>query len=117
MAKVESLRLENQSGLYWLSVEEPVDNLYQVVKNFWASEGYRLVVDEPVIGLMQTEYIYPEVADRLSPKEWEEKGRPDLIAGAQARMQSILSTAGHLIPDPLDEQIKSQFNIVPLNRN
>lgn len=78
--------------------------------------GHYLGSDQ-TLGLMQTEYIYPEVADRLSPKEWEEKGRPDLIAGAQARMQSILSTAGHLIPDPLDEQIKSQFNIVPLNRN
>lgn len=61
LAKVESLKLEGSGNLHWLSVEEPVDNLYQLVKNFWASEGYRLTVDEPVIGIMQTEWIYKEV--------------------------------------------------------
>ncbi|MCP4390830.1 MAG: hypothetical protein GY802_21215, partial [Gammaproteobacteria bacterium] len=50
LARVESLRVEGSEDLYWLSVEEPVDNLYQLVKNFWAAEGYRLIVDEPVIG-------------------------------------------------------------------
>ncbi|MDH3761368.1 MAG: outer membrane protein assembly factor BamC [Gammaproteobacteria bacterium] len=61
LARVESLRVEGSEDLYWLSVEEPVDNLYQLVKNFWAAEGYRLIVDEPVIGIMQTEWIYKEV--------------------------------------------------------
>ena len=58
LAKVQSLQLEGSGDLYWLQVEEPVDNLYQLVKNFWASEGYRLNVDEPVIGVMQTEWLY-----------------------------------------------------------
>lgn len=60
LARVDSLRLEGSGDLYWLSVEEPVDNLYQLVKNFWLSEGYNLVVDEPVIGIMQTEWILTE---------------------------------------------------------
>ena len=28
---------------------------------------------------MQTEYFYPAVADRFSPKEWNEKGKPDIL--------------------------------------
>ena len=30
------------------------------------------------LDVMQTEYIYPVLADRTSPKEWVEIGRPDL---------------------------------------
>ena len=54
LAKVDSLQLQGSLEFYWLSVEEPVENLYQQVKNFWALEGYGLIVDEPVIGIMQT---------------------------------------------------------------
>jgi outer membrane protein assembly factor BamC len=60
LARVQSVQLEGSGNLYWLQVEEPVENLYQLVKNFWAFEGYRLDVDEPVIGIMQTEWIYKE---------------------------------------------------------
>ncbi len=60
LARVDSLRLEGSGDLYWLTVEEPVDNLYQLVKKFWFSEGYRLMVDEPVIGIMQTEWVLTE---------------------------------------------------------
>lgn len=82
LANVESLKLEGSEDLYWLSVEEPVDNLYQLVKNFWASEGYRLVVDEPVIGIMQTEWIYREVGTEEGGGNWVEKlfGNQDLSA-------------------------------------
>ena len=73
LAKVESLRLESQSGLYWLSVEEPVDNLYQLVKNFWSAEGYRLVMDEPVIGVMQTEWVYKEEGGEKQAQSWWER--------------------------------------------
>ena len=83
LANVKSLKLEGKEDLYWLSVEEPVDNLYQLVKNFWASEGYRMVVDEPVIGIMQTEWIYKEVGNADSGgANWLEKlfGSQDLSA-------------------------------------
>lgn len=70
LARVESVRLEGSAGLYWLSVEEPVNTLYQMVKNFWAAEGYRLVVDEPVIGIMQTEWVLTEVGKKAGGESW-----------------------------------------------
>ena len=73
LANVESLRLEGTENFYWLSVEEPVDNLYQLVKNFWASEGYRLTVDEPVIGIMQTEWVVKEVGSSEKKGSWLER--------------------------------------------
>jgi outer membrane protein assembly factor BamC len=70
LAKVYSIQLESNGDMYWLRVEEPVANLYQLVKNFWAAEGYRLDVEEPVIGLMQTEWIYKEEGGREESSSW-----------------------------------------------
>jgi outer membrane protein assembly factor BamC len=70
LAKVQSVQLEGSGDLYWLQVDESVDNLYQIVKNFWASEGYRLNVDEPVIGVMQTEWIYKSEGGEEESSSW-----------------------------------------------
>jgi outer membrane protein assembly factor BamC len=72
LARVYSMLLESNGDMYWIRVEEPVDNLYQLVKNFWAAEGYRLDVDEPVIGLMQTEWIYKEEGGKEESSSWIE---------------------------------------------
>ncbi|MDH3633785.1 MAG: outer membrane protein assembly factor BamC [Gammaproteobacteria bacterium] len=73
LARVESLRLEGSGDLYWLNVDEPVDNLYQLVKIFWFSEGYRLVVDEPVIGIMQTEWVLTEQGTSEDVRPWYQR--------------------------------------------
>ncbi len=78
--------------------------------------GHYLGQDQ-TLRLMQTEYIYPDVADRLSPKEWEEIGRPNLIKAAKTRKDEILSNAQHLIDPELDAALQSKFNIVTLQRN
>jgi len=70
LAKVQSVQLEGSGDLYWLQVDEPVENLYQLVKNFWASEGYRLNVDEPVIGVMQTEWVYQSEGGEEESSSW-----------------------------------------------
>jgi outer membrane protein assembly factor BamC len=72
LAKVDTLQLRGSGDFYWLSVDEPVENLYQQVKNFWALEGYQLVVDEPVIGIMQTEWIYTDEGGERKDLSWWE---------------------------------------------
>ncbi len=73
--------------------------------------GHYLGTDQ-TLALMQTEYIYPEIADRSSPKEWAENDRPDLIANAVARKEKILSerSSANFSPD-LDAKIRARFNI------
>lgn len=62
--------------------------------------------------MMQTEYIYPALADRTSPKEWEEKGRPDLLERAVARKNEILQSGGQpLIAPAIDKEIQERFQI------
>lgn len=60
LASVDSIKLEGRSDFYWLSIDEPVDNLYQLIKDFWASEGFTLAMDEPVIGVMKTNWVFNE---------------------------------------------------------
>ncbi len=62
--------------------------------------------------VMQTEYIYPEFGNRLSPNEWAEQGKPVLLDKAVRAKQEIL--ASHFpahVSDEVDRQIRERFNI------
>jgi trimethylamine--corrinoid protein Co-methyltransferase len=62
--------------------------------------------------LMQTEYIYPAIGDRLSPKEWAEVGRPKVLDRAIAKVQEVLGS--HFpthIPDEIDDLIRAELPI------
>ena len=58
LPEMQSIKLEGYADFYWVSVEGEVGDIYQLVKKFWESEGFILKMDEPVIGVMQTEWIY-----------------------------------------------------------
>ena len=58
LPEMQTIKLEGYADFYWVSVDGTVDDTYQLVKNFWKSEGFILKMDEPVIGTMQTEWIY-----------------------------------------------------------
>ena len=62
--------------------------------------------------LMQRDYVYPEVGDRLSPKEWNEKGRPDLLEKARARVSEILAAPRpqHLSTE-VDQEIRKHYPV------
>ena len=61
---------------------------------------------------MQTEYIYPTLADRSSPKEWLEQDRPDLLSRATARKEEILATRSAARFEPaVDQAIRDRFAI------
>lgn len=61
---------------------------------------------------MQSDYVYPALGDRTSPKEWAELGKPDLLAKATARKEEILSERGRARFDPrIDAEIRRKFKI------
>ena len=66
---------------------------------------------EQTLSLMQTEYIYPAVGNRMSPKEWNEAGKPLLLDAAIARKNQILSKAGSVIDPQIDAAIRAKYNI------
>jgi len=62
--------------------------------------------------LMQTEYAYPDIANRMSPKQWEEAQKPALVAEARKRKNHIL--ASHFPPhisEETDQALRARFTI------
>ena len=65
------------------------------------------------LSLMETDYIYPAIADRSSPKEWEELEKPILVASAKKRVESILSAPPkEYIPPDIDARLRQNHNIL-----
>ncbi len=64
------------------------------------------------MSLMQSHYIYPEIGDRTSPKEWGERGKPKLLDVARKKLHATLSShyPQHLSPE-LDAQIRAEHTI------
>lgn len=73
--------------------------------------GHYLGADQ-TLSLMQTEYVYPALGNRMSPKEWAENGKPMLIDQAIRRKTEILAKPPAAAWDAeLDAQIRKQFRI------
>ena len=68
--------------------------------------------EDQTLSRMQTDFVYPTLGDRTSPKEWAEVGKPDLIAAATARKEGILAQrSGARFGPEADAAIRARFNI------
>ncbi len=73
--------------------------------------GHYLGSDQ-TLARMQTDYVYPALSDRSSPKQWAELHKPDLIAMASARKVNILGQPAAARFDPAtDAAIRNRFAI------
>lgn len=72
--------------------------------------GHYLGSDQ-TLRLMQTEYTYPMVGNRMSPKEWNEAGKPQLLDKAVERKNAILAKAGCRVDPEIDAAIRAKYRI------
>jgi trimethylamine---corrinoid protein Co-methyltransferase len=74
-------------------------------------EGHFLGREE-TLQRMQSDFVYPEIADRRSIEEWEADGARDLRDLARERTREILARhyPRHL-PDEVDQSLREQFDI------
>lgn len=85
--------------------------LDQIAEVCMGGPGHYLGTSQ-TLSRMQTDYVYPSLGDRTSPKEWAELGKPDLLEKATARKEQILSERSAARFDPaLDAEIRNRFNI------
>jgi outer membrane protein assembly factor BamC len=75
-------RLMRDGAQRWLAVDLPPEKAYQVVKDFWPSVGLKLELDQPALGIVET--------------DWQEK-RPKVPTGLIQRtlnlvLESVTST-------------------------
>ena len=61
---------------------------------------------------MQSDFVYPRLGDRTSPKEWIELDKPDLLLKATKRKDEILAevSAARFAPD-LDASLRAVHTI------
>ena len=84
---------------------------YHVMEQVVHGEGHFLRTDQ-TLGLMRTEYEYPELADRSTPGEWEAAGSPDIRKRAGERVKSILSSH---YPEYIDPAVDAKIrDMVPI---
>jgi len=64
------------------------------------------------LALMESEFLYPRLADRRCQAEWQETGGADILESAKARVREILSTHYPAYVDPAaDAKIRERFDI------
>ncbi len=85
---------------------------FEVLKDVCLGDKGHYLGAGQTLKVMQTEYIYPEFGDRLSPNEWVEQGKPVILEKAIARKNEILKTyhPDH-ISDEVDRAVRAQFPI------
>ncbi len=52
-----NMTIQGQGDMYWLEVKLPAEKLYPLIREYWAEQGFLLTVDEPSIGVMETEWL------------------------------------------------------------
>src|SRR5258708_19473874 len=76
-------RLVRDGAQRWLAVDLPPEKAYEVVKEFWPSVGLKLTMDQPTLGIVET--------------DWQEK-RPSVPTGAIQKMLNIFLQSGTSTP-------------------
>ena len=83
----------------------------EVIKNVVSGEGHYLG-HEQTLRVMQREYLYPKIGDRLNPEDWSDAG--SLSAADRAHQYVVQTLAehfpGHVSPE-VDDLLRERFPI------
>jgi trimethylamine--corrinoid protein Co-methyltransferase len=83
-----------------------------VVENVIKKEAGHFLGQPQTLSLMKTEYLYPKIGDRLSPKQWAQNGSTDMTERAHDRVREILrSYFPTHISKVVDDRIRERFPI------
>jgi trimethylamine--corrinoid protein Co-methyltransferase len=114
---LESLLIDNDMlgsiNRYVRGIEVTEDSLsIDVITDTCINGPGHYLGSEQTLSLMQKDYVYPAIGNRMSPKEWAEAGKPDIVERAAARKREILS--GYYpdyIPRAIDDLIRARHDI------
>jgi trimethylamine--corrinoid protein Co-methyltransferase len=86
---------------------------YEVLEQVCCGGPGHFLGQEQTLSIMETEYQYPELADRSNADQWVEEGAVDIRDRAAQKARSILSTHYPKYIDPkVDEQIRRKYPIL-----
>ncbi|MCK5262907.1 MAG: outer membrane protein assembly factor BamC [Gammaproteobacteria bacterium] len=55
--KVKGARMQAGDGVFWLEVDENADKLWPQLSAFWGHEGVKIVRNEPMLGMVETDWV------------------------------------------------------------
>ncbi|MEX3015944.1 trimethylamine methyltransferase family protein [Gymnodinialimonas hymeniacidonis] len=93
-----------------IEVNDETMALDQMAEVCLGGPGHYLGTDK-TLALMQSDFVYPTLGNRMSPKEWEEAEKPDLIANATARKKEILAQGACQVDPAMDAAIRARWPI------
>ncbi len=83
----------------------------EVIKDAVAGVGHFLGHDN-TLGLMESEYVYPKLADRQSIKDWQESGSVDIRERGRKALTAIMQNHYPQLLDSADDaRIREAFDI------
>ncbi|MDU8927199.1 trimethylamine methyltransferase family protein [Alisedimentitalea sp. MJ-SS2] len=85
---------------------------FDVIRDVVMGEGHYLGHPQ-TFNRMKSDYVYPEIACRLSISEWEEAGAPDARDVARDKVRRILADhyPSHIAPET-DRVLRDNYNII-----
>ncbi len=84
----------------------------EVIRDVCLSGPGHFLAHEQTLELMNAAFVYPELACRRPPDQWEEMGRPSLREKARERVREILTRAKPHVAAELEAFIASEMPIV-----
>lgn len=54
---VKGARMQTGDGLFWLEVDENADKLWPQLSAFWGHEGIKIVRNQPMLGVVETDWV------------------------------------------------------------
>jgi len=93
-----------------IEVNDATLALDQMAEVCLGGNGHYLGTDK-TLALMETDFVYPRLGNRMSPKEWEENGKPDLLANARRRRLAIMAEAGCMVAPDIDRAVRAKIPI------
>jgi trimethylamine--corrinoid protein Co-methyltransferase len=114
---IESLVIDNDSIGASLrtvrGIEVNEDTLsFEAIRQVCVEGPGHFLGHDQTLQRMQTDYVYPLVGDRSSPKEWVERGSTDIVDKAIAKTRRILdSHHPRHVPAELDAKLRARFDI------
>jgi trimethylamine--corrinoid protein Co-methyltransferase len=94
-------------------IEATPENIgLEAITEVCRGEGHYLGHAE-TLARMKADYVYPTLADRRPPRDWEANGAEDLLTRARRRTKELLAThyPAHL-PDETDRALRARFDVI-----
>ena len=85
---------------------------FEAIKDVCLNGPGHYLGHDRTLAVMESEYVYPIISDRSSPKEWNENNKPEIINSAHNEVKDILENHKPIhISSETDKLIREKFKI------